>query len=177
MWKLMVAVLCASLLSGAYAQVYKTRDKYGNIIYSDKPSSGSKEIYVPPAPEPAPAPSKAGSSSKAKEEKLLEPPDPPVRYTIRITAPKPDSVMRQNAGNVAVAVQIKPRLQGKDKVQFLLDGGAAGQPSKGLRTELKNIDRGTHSIGARIVGSKGQTKATAKPVTVHLQRFFKAPGG
>jgi hypothetical protein len=38
-------------------------------------------------------------------------------------------------------------------------------------TALKNVDRGTHSIGVKVVAQDGSTKISATPINVTLQRF------
>lgn len=55
-------LLCASL---ARADVYKSTDSSGNVIFSDHPSRGAEKLYIPPAP---PAPQK-----KILEEVPAEP--------------------------------------------------------------------------------------------------------
>ena len=72
-------LLCFGLLNlngVAFAQVYKSYDADGNVIFSDKPTQGSKEVEItkpnlsesfelPPSSQPAPVPE---SESAAESE-------------------------------------------------------------------------------------------------------------
>ena len=64
----LILVACFALAQPLKAQVYKTVDKHGNVVFSDKPSSGSKKVNVGPvqtysAPKPATPESKTGTSA------------------------------------------------------------------------------------------------------------------
>jgi hypothetical protein len=171
-----VLAFCLAALV-VHAKVYRTVDKDGNITYSDTPSANSKRINVPPvqtisAPKPAATkhdvakPSvPANSGPAAKKSKV-------VRYRLSIVSPEDGQTVRQNEGMVSVAVSIKPPLQQGDLIQFSLNGKPAGDPSAASSATLSFVDRGAHLIGAKVVTASGTTKATAKPVTLHLKRFF-----
>lgn len=188
----LILVACFALAQPLKAQVYKTVDKHGNVVFSDKPSSGSKKVNVGPvqtynAPKPATPESKTGTSAStgtatADTGTARTPPQPgaapapekpkiPKRYKLAITSPKHDSVVRQNAGNLSVSARIKPPLHASDRVQFLMNGQPVGTPGASLSTTIPFVDRGTHSIGAKVLGSGGQVKGRAQAVTVHLKRF------
>jgi hypothetical protein len=166
------AIVLLALCIGANAQVYKIVDKNGNVIFSDKPAPGAKEIYVPPVqtysvPKPKVATPAAAASKK--------PANAPVSYKIAISSPADDETVRQNEGDLAISVRIEPDLREPDKIEFLMDGKAIGKPSSETSTVVKLVPRGTHTIGARIIGGRGAVRATAAPITVHMKRFFRNP--
>ena len=173
---ILLLVFCLAAVSTS-AQVYRSVDKNGNVIFSDKPAPNSKRIYVPPvqtitAPKPAASKKDAATpgAGVAPEAKVKQP--KVVRYKLSIASPQHDQTIRQNDGMLAVSVSVQPPLQQGDLIQFSLNGQPAGKPSASPSTTLPFVDRGSHSIGAKIVSSTGATKATAKTVTVHLKRFF-----
>ena len=172
-------VCCVAVLS-VQAEVYRAVDKNGNITYSDTPSANSKRTYVQPV-QTISAPKPAASKKDAPQPETLATPGTRgaeikkpkvVRYKLRIVSPEDGQTVRQNAGTVSVDVSVKPALQQGDLLQFSLNGAPAGDASASTSTTLTFVDRGTHSIGAKVVTASGNTKATAKPVTMHLKRFF-----
>ena len=84
---LFCSLLCFGLLSlngVAFAQVYKSYDAEGNVVFSDKPKQGSKEVEVTkpnlsdsfdiPPPQPAEAP----LETKPEVEPEAEPETQPI---------------------------------------------------------------------------------------------------
>ena len=84
MYRFALLLPCFAVLP-AQAQVYKSVDEKGRVIYSDKPSEGAKKIELPPmttvpAPKPpekpaaaeAGAPAAEGPAQKEKQQKLAE---------------------------------------------------------------------------------------------------------
>ena len=79
------SLLCIGLLSlngVAFAQVYKSYDADGNVVFSDKPTQGSKEVEitkpnlsdsfeVPPSSQPAPAPVPESAAESEPEPAIL----------------------------------------------------------------------------------------------------------
>ena len=182
-WRFTVSLVAALVLaSAAHAQVYKTVDKHGNIIFSDKQSSGAKAVTVGPvqtysAPtKPAPpgatgAKAGFGDTNPAKPGGKPKKPNIPKRYQVVITSPAHDVVVRQNAGNLTVQLSVKPKLHATDRIQFLLNRKPVGSASSTTSTVIPFVDRGTHTIGAKVLGARGQSKGRASSVTVHMKRF------
>ena len=174
----LTGLLVLSLLTTmVQAEVYRSVDKDGNVIFSDTPSPNSKRIRVAPvqtysAPKPAQKVEKPATGAGAAPADAEKKPKKVVRYKLSIVSPKNDETVRQNAGNLNVTVSVKPGLQKGDLIQFSLNGKPFGKPTATTSTTMPFVDRGTHSIGAKIVTAGGRTKATASPVTVHLKRFF-----
>ena len=75
-------VLCLGLMSltgVAHAQVYKSYDEEGNVVFSDKPTQDSKEVKInkpnlsdsfeiPPPPPPPPVEPSVQAESEARPE-------------------------------------------------------------------------------------------------------------
>jgi len=85
---LFCSLLCFGLLSMngvAFAQVYKSYDADGNVVFSDKPTQGSREVEVskpnlsdsfdvpPPPPVESPLETKPESDSEPEPEPEPEP--------------------------------------------------------------------------------------------------------
>ncbi len=169
MHRIITALLLLSLSTMALAAVYKHVQPDGSVIYSDRPPvENATEIKLPkvhtmpatpvaPPSEATPAPKKAA-----------------VNYgEVRITQPQPDATIRENTGQVRVSVMLTTALKIDDghRLTFALDGRLIGKPQTEGGITLENVDRGTHSVEARVVDASGQTLARSQAVTFHVQRF------
>ena len=80
-------LICFGLLSlkgVAFAQVYKSYDADGNVVFSDKPTQGSKEVEITrpnlsdSVEVPPPAPTKSPLETKPEAESETEPATQPI---------------------------------------------------------------------------------------------------
>ena len=87
-------------------------------------------------------------------------------------APVNDATIRDNQGIVSASVQLDPSLMGQQghKIQFYLDGSPHCTPVAGSNLMIKNLDRGTHALGARVLNADGKSLFSADPVTFFLHR-------
>lgn len=159
------------LMHDSHAELYKWIDRDGSIIYSDTPPYEGAEQLVPPGLSTTPA---------IKVEKKKPVPSAPkndkddFKYTsFSISAPQNDQAIRDNQGNIAISLQIKPALNIKQGhyVSVSLDGTATGEQFKSASFTLKNIDRGSHTISATLHDKAGKTLKRSQSVTLHLHRF------
>lgn len=162
------AFLLVLLASVAQAEVYKSINSKGEVVYSDVPSKGSERMRLPELPTYTPAPLPATPA---------QPPASPAAvaagYTsLELNRPRNDETIRSNAGILNVSVQLEPALQVEagHRVQFFMDGKPLGEPAARLSASFKNMDRGTHSLAAAIIDENGASLITAAPVTIHLLR-------
>jgi len=155
------------------ADMYKWTDKDGKVIYSDKPNPNgdSKKVTGTPLTTYKSAPivrrtftNPANKQNTAKSETYSK---------FSITQPINDAAFRQNAGNVTATFEIKPRLatSRRDKIEVFVDGKKAGETA-GLSYNLLGLDRGTHTLTAKVVNTKGKI-LKSHSVTFHLQRSAK----
>ncbi|MEZ5541177.1 MAG: DUF4124 domain-containing protein [Pseudomonadota bacterium] len=161
-------LLLALLAVSAQAEVYKSVNAEGQVIYSDVPSTGAERVQMPALPTytPAPVPAAPGMSPAA-------PPAAAAVYSaLRMTQPEHDETIRSNAGIVNISVSLEPALQieAGHRVQFYLDGKPQGKPVARLSTSFRNVDRGSHAISAAVLDDSGAELVTSTPVTVHLLR-------
>jgi uncharacterized protein DUF4124 len=126
--------------------VYKTVDKEGHIIFTDKPSEDAEEIKLQelqtidnPNPGSAPKPRQPD-----KEEFSYK--------TFLVSSPANGSGIRSNDGSVTISVSIEPALRTGHKITITMDGKEIGS---GSSVSLQNVDRGTHNITAIVVDSSG----------------------
>lgn len=166
---LSLLVLTLPILTGA--GLYKHVDKDGNITYTDKPADNKEEEFQPPAisnvetvkPAPRPAVSRATGSSAATAGTYS---------SFTVTAPAPDSTVRDAAGNVNIAFALEPDLQAGHKLAIFLDNKllvTVQAPSH----SLSNLDRGTHTVRGEIRDARDQTLMRSNEISFHLKRTAK----
>ncbi len=129
--------------------VYKTVDEDGNIIFTDKPSEKSEEIKIQDLQtidNPNPAKYKPGSNQADKTQFKYE--------SFEVTKPESGAGIRSNTGNVSISVSLEPGLRGGHKIILSMDGNEIGT---GYSASLQNVDRGTHSINAKVIDGNGKT--------------------
>ncbi|NIN61131.1 MAG: DUF4124 domain-containing protein [Gammaproteobacteria bacterium] len=165
-----ILLLSLLFLAGqAVAEVYRSVDEDGNITYSDKPTEGAEKIKkqdvqtidTPNIPQFKYTPSREQAAEK-----------PAVYNSIAITSPENNTAVRENAGNVTVNVSIKPDLKTAygHSLSLTMDGKEVGA-GRSRTFSLSNIDRGTHTLVARVKGSNGQVIIESDPVTITVLRY------
>ena len=147
---------------GVSAEVYRSVDENGNVVFTDKPSPGAETIEldevqtinVPPPPRMEFTP----------REK------PSQRYSeVAITSPENDEAIRNDGGNVTVNISVKPRLNPNDKVVLYLDGREIDL-GRGLAKAFSGLDRGTHTLRAVVKDANGAEQESSSTSTFHLLR-------
>jgi len=162
-----LSVLC---FSNAPAEIYTCKDAKGNTVYTDSPGgcANAEEIKTDKLPTLVPSKPLTNRSStgvkKAEDE---------INYTdLVITSPSNDATIRDNNGNLTINFRAAPALHSRNGHKYVVTvDGAEVYSGTSTITALKNVDRGTHSIGVKVVAADGSTKINAKPVQFTLQRF------
>lgn len=170
-----LAFLLALLLAvPALAEMYRWKDAQGNVVFGDSPPEGvsAEPVKVrpnvvetpklPEPPPPAPAP---------------EGPAGPAYQALRITEPADQSAVRENAGNVTITLGIEPDLNVRvgHKLQVLMDGAPVAE-GQTLQFMLTNVDRGTHSLSARVLDAQGNELVSSPTISFTLLRYSSLQG-
>ena len=147
---------------GVSAEVYRSVDENGNVVFTDKPSPGAETIEldevqtinVPPPPD-------IDFERKKQPEKA---------YTeVSILSPQNDQAIRNDAGNVTVNVGVKPALQPSDNLVLYLDGKEI-MLRKATAKAFSGLDRGTHTVRAAVKDANGTVQMGSSTVSFHLLR-------
>lgn len=160
--------LAVLLVLPVQAEVYRIVNPDGSVTFTDQPVQGAEKLDLPPvmtysAPKmraPAPAGQGANGSGGQSYSRFV------------IASPAPETTIRDNAGNVSMVVQVEPSLQVErgHRIQFMVDGVDQGEPVDSAGITFQNVDRGSHTLSARIVDADGTTLETTPPVTVFVHR-------
>ena len=159
-------MLAMWLLPANAHDVYRWIAPDGSMYFSDQPRAGADIITLPDwAPPPPP--------------RHRPPPPPPaiksvftVYNKLAITKPMPGENVRDNQGNIEVTLTLEPNLNTAEnhRIQLLLDGQLQGEPSDSLQRSLKGIERGRHTVVARVINARGRTLVKSRPVSFYLKQ-------
>ena len=166
--KYFFTLLCL-LASAAYADVYRSVNEAGEIVFTDVPTEGSVRVELPPLSTVKP-PEQSRASRPARPPGAEE--KGPAYLRFEVATPEHDASVWDNQGNIKLGVLLEPALQTRNghKIQYYLDGQPYGIAEQSLVNHFKGLDRGTHTLGAAVVNAEGETVLSADPVTVHLHK-------
>jgi hypothetical protein len=160
---LIAAIACFALEAGA--ATYKWVDKDGKVHYSDQPVAGAEKVDLKPLSEIPSEPLPQSQPDQAPPEPL----DSATQYSsMSIASPKEGETLRGSGISLNIVVDLQPGLGGDDRIEYLLDG-------KAVTATVPNIERGTHSVSARVVSPDGATKISAPAVGFTVFQNVVAP--
>jgi len=140
---------------------YRWKDQQGATHISDKPHPGAKAIVMPRAqsfsrPKLNPRSLQIISApNQANAAKIVIP-------SLTITSPANNSWLQNNQGNAVISVRLSPRLGQGQQLSLSLDGKTIGVGRSSVA--LKNLDRGSHTIAARVSDASGKTLASTTSI-------------
>ncbi len=174
MQRLLVTAVIATLVGSAWAEIFKSVDENGNVVFSDLPPAGdaAEPVTVEPVNSYDTAQATPPSAPTTGAAATI---DADYYGIFRITDPATDTAIRDNAGNVAITFTLMPGLRGDHRLQLLLDGTPAPATLDDSRFQLTNVDRGTHTAVGRIVDGNGDVVTETAPITFHMLRAFLRP--
>lgn len=170
-----VATLAALLLLPvlvAAEQIYRSTDEQGNPVFTDEPPSDDADpvpldpLTTVPAGETPPELEESESeetTSKAQDRSYRD---------LEITYPPGGQAVRHNGGMVPFRVAIKPegkKLAEGHRVEIMVDGEVRGSGAN-TQVSVSPVDRGSHTVIARIVDGTGSPLIASPPVDFHLLR-------
>lgn len=158
------------MTSAAGAEVYRSVDEDGNIIYTDKPSPNAEEIRIDPI--------QTIEAPDIEPFKYTPPADPAGKsiYTkLEIISPENDAAIRSNEGNISISAVVQPGLNisAGHQLVLIMDGNEVS--TGGPQFDLTNIDRGTHTVTVAIKDKQGKTVMQSSPVSFTVLRAAVKP--
>lgn len=163
----LISLLLLSLF--AQATVYKWVDKDGKVHYSDEPHPNAEvvelkektlnQIALPPV------------KNDADDSQVIQ----QIQYQVVITSPEEEETVRDNNGDFQVTATVTPEIKSQYLMTLKLDGQTVGQPQVGGIFQLKNIDRGEHTIVVDAMTQNGKVFASSSPRKIFLHQAAMNP--
>ena len=155
-------------------KIYTWIDEKGNRMYSDAPREGAEVMEIKKGTDYTPPDSSIPDWNSMKPKVVLDEGEAYSHFAI--VSPSNDATVRNNSGIIQVALDIRPKLNEGDQIKLEIDGVAVESPGSSIIT-LSNVDRGTHTLVAYIVGAKGKVVATTSAITIHMHRAIQRAKG
>ncbi|MEP0201198.1 MAG: DUF4124 domain-containing protein [Halioglobus sp.] len=134
---LLALSLCVS------AQVYRTTDSEGNVIFTDSPPPGSNvsdQVDIKPT-NTTPPPRVIDRSEQVAPDKPAE-----IAPTVTITNPADGDTIPMGLGNFSVSASTSPALQPEESLVLEVSGEPWGEPQTAGYWTVTNVRRGEHTL-------------------------------
>jgi hypothetical protein len=162
--RVLLALIAMLLMNICAAEVYKTVDKDGNVVYTDSPKSDNAEKIelrelntVPPAPTTY-SPDYSNSARPAL-----------MSYKIDIISPSNNLIIPVGQRDLAIAISLDQPLQAGHLLVYYMDGDMVEETMM-TNILIKDVMRGAHQITVEVMDESGQSLGMSEPVTVNLMR-------
>ncbi|UTF59322.1 DUF4124 domain-containing protein [Gilvimarinus sp. DA14] len=169
-----LATCFTALCFSAQAEVYKSVDKYGNVTYTDDPSSveryGDKaeKITVPPTNVvPGTKPIDLNARPQNEQENQSEADN--VSYNVRIVSPTNEYTVTPGQRDLIIAAATDRPLQGDAEFAYYMDGELLGRAAVN-NFSIREILRGEHQIRVDVLNAMDEVLGSSETVTVYVHR-------
>jgi len=151
--------------SALHAEIFKSVDKHGKVVYTDRPAPSDKNsaVELPSLNTQPPIQTTRTASPRATEQGAPT-------YLIQIMTPSEQGQIPMGQHQVPVSLQLTPQLSANHSVQLYLDGQAFGPPSHSTQLILDNLHRGEHTLQAAVVDQQGKELNRSTSVLFYVQR-------
>lgn len=150
--RLVVLSLLLCSISAAHAQIFKTYDKNGNVIFSDVPSDSAERVEEKPI---AIVPALPRNVIDEKTKPLAKNPksNAPTTYKIKLNGLEAQASLRKEQEPVKVTITTEPELHKDHQMIVSLDGKGGGNMNT-ILVDPSDLDRGEHNIEVKIQDQK-----------------------
>jgi len=176
----MLPILAIFLAAGAAhaGKIYKWVDDQGNVVYTDQPLKGARELKIaasPPSSAARPVPTVARQSGAftSREEQDFK------YQSVTLIAPD-ENTIRDNAGNASIALSVVPDALGPrgDRVKLILDGQLLESDYSPPEVMLPGLEQGTHTLQASVIDKGGRVLISSEPLEFYVKYWsLKNPIG
>lgn len=153
------------LSSMVAAQIYKTVDKDGRVIYSDSPKNDNAEpVHLRSINTVA-----GETRHQPAPEQRQSQPQEAVAYEIEIVSPRDKAFVPVSQRDLPVAVRLNKPLEEGDLLVYFLDDEMIEETTNS-NILISNPWRGVRVVRVEVINTHGQLLGTSAPVSVSLMR-------
>ncbi len=148
------------------AEVYKTVDKDGRTVYTDKPKTDNAEkvelrgLNTVPGARPLPNSSPVVTIDSRPAQ---------VEYKIDIISPRADVTIPVGQRDLAIATVLQPALQPGHLLVYFMNGELLEETTMS-NIIVKDVPRGSHTLVVEVIDVHGQSLGISPPVIVNVIR-------
>lgn len=159
-----LALLC---LSASATEIYRTRDKDGNWIYTDKrPAGPSEEVKLPPINT---VPSNTNTAPLYPSQTATPNPDAIEPYQIAIISPRENVTIPPGQRDLAIAVHLNRPLEASHLLMYFINGELL-EETQSTSIVIQEVHRGAHTLVVEAVDANGTSLGKSPEVVVNVIR-------
>ncbi|MCU7929733.1 MAG: DUF4124 domain-containing protein [Candidatus Thiodiazotropha sp. (ex Codakia rugifera)] len=143
--------------------VYKYTSEDGEIVYSERYHPDAERITVSDKQKPS-----SLSLDEQSEEEAAALAGDYARF--EIVQPVGDETIRNADGSVPVGLSISPALATGHVIHLFVDGTKLDSDITQTQLILQELNRGTHTLQAKIVNDQGESLKDSNSVIFHLRQ-------
>ena len=162
-YRILAAALTLCLSITATAEVYKTIDENGKVIFTDNPQGKKAEKVELPPINSQPATPVFTPPKSADKPKAIKP-------VMQIRSPKSGAQIPTGQHQIPVSIGLRPKLKAGQTIQMLINGQPFGSAQASTQFVLKDVFRGEHQLSAQLRDPNGKVLMTSRSVTIYVQR-------
>ncbi|HEY7885167.1 MAG TPA: DUF4124 domain-containing protein [Cellvibrionaceae bacterium] len=171
--KTLLFVLAIGLLfigSIGIAEVYKTTDKYGNVIYTDQPpKSKSDETTEKVQVRPTNTMPAGNTMPPERRQQAPSADDDQPEYNVTIVSPTHEHTVPPGQRDLIIAVATDHPLSRGAQFAFYMNGELLGRETIN-NYSIREIIRGAHTLYVEVQDTEGNTLSTSDTITVFVRR-------
>ena len=174
--RIIFGVVCVIVGLSASAEVYRSVDEDGNVIFSDTQREGAEEVKLRETTVVL------AMKLPPRQNRPTGPaPNKPLPYEIiGIASPANEETVR-NVQHVNVSVALAPGLQKRfgHKIQLYVDGAPFGAAGTKTQFILPEVNRGEHELAVTVLDRSGRELKRSDSTIFFMQRHsvFSPAGG
>jgi Conserved hypothetical protein len=167
--KILPAILLALANPSAWAgEVYREVNDEGVPTFSDQATPGAEPITLR---QPSIFTDTTYPQSQLEQRSDDSLTAKKTDYSLLVTNPLDDSVVRDNAGNLNLTISISPSVQSGHSAELLMDGTKIRNVHGSGTIGLTNVDRGTHAFNIRIIDKQGNVITDGPSNNISILRY------
>ena len=165
--------------SWAIAEVYKTVDKDGNVVYTDKPPSPDaepeklRELSVVPRPSYSKDTKDAAAAGDEVQDEMSVGDMRRMYRDFRLTRPTAEQTFWGTENVATVGWNTSSPLMPGMTVQILLNGQPMGAPTTQSVVATPQLDRGEYTATAQLLSPSSRVVISSDPVVFFVKQQFQ----
>src|SRR5690606_3503019 len=162
---LLCLLLGFSLVFGASAQIYKTVDKDGKVIYTDKPPAAQSAEAVELPPINTLPPEGSANIPVAQPRQQQE----SIYYEVDIISPRENVTIPPGQRDLGIAITLNPSLAEDHWLLYFMNGELL-EETRESNILIQDVFRGSHTLVVEVIDSNGNSLGKSEPVVVNVIR-------
>jgi hypothetical protein len=152
-------LLSLTLSTFAAAEIYKTVDKQGRVVYTDQPPPNTSPTVVElPSINSLPPTEFLPNQGLAPSAQVQD-----IGYQVSIMSPASGTVLQADQRSVGVSVSLDQALQAGHKLLYFLDGTLVEKTTE-LSIKVTEPPRGEHKLHVEVASQYGKSLGQSAPV-------------